>query len=87
MRSAVVLVPLLAAVATLAACQKTGDGEYKLTTPDIDKKGDTLTIGTDTATVRTPEIDAGMKRDTLVVDRPTVDVKRPDERKGATAGS
>ena len=87
MRSAIVLVPLFAAVAAVAACQKTGDGEYKVTTPGIDKKGDTLTIGTDTATVRTPEIDAGMKKDTLVVDRPTVDVKSPDERKGASAGS
>lgn len=64
-----------------------GDGEYQVKSPDVDKKGDTLTVGTDTATVRTPDVDAGMKKDTLIVDRPTVDVKTPAERKGDTAGS
>jgi len=73
--------------AALGACQKSGDGEYQVKTPDVDKKGDTLTVGTDTATVRTPDVDAGMKKDTLIVDRPTVDVKTPAERKGDTAGS
>jgi hypothetical protein len=75
----------LAAVATLGACQKTGEGEYQVKGPDVDKKGDTISIGTDTATVRTPAVDAGMTKDTIVVDRPTVDVKTPDERKGDTA--
>lgn len=81
--------PLLALtlVTTLGACQKSGDGEYQVKTPDVDKKGDTVTIGTDTATVRTPEVEAGMKKDTLVVDRPTVDVKTPAERRGDTAGA
>jgi hypothetical protein len=81
------LVPLLAltALTAVGACQKTGEGEYQVKGPDVDKKGDTITIGTDTATVRTPSVDAGMKKDTLVVDRPTVDVKTPAERKGDTA--
>jgi hypothetical protein len=77
----------LAAVTTLGACKKTGEGEFQVKGPDVDKKGDTITIGTDTATVRTPSVDAGVKTDTLVVPRPTVDVKTPAERKGDTARS
>ena len=75
----------LSALAALGACQKTGEGEYQVKGPDVDKKGDTITIGTDTATVRTPAVDAGMTKDTIVVDRPTVDVKTPAERRGDTA--
>jgi hypothetical protein len=77
----------LAILLVLGACQKTGEGEYQVKGPDVDKKGDTITIGTDTARVRTPSVDAGMKKDTLVVDRPTVDVKTPAERKGDTAAT
>ena len=81
------LVPLLAltALTAVGACQKTGEGEYQVKGPDVDKKGDTISIGTDTATVRTPTVDAGMKKDTLVVDRPTVDVKTPGERRTDSA--
>ena len=81
------LIPVLAltAVTTLGACKKTGEGEYQVKGPDVDKKGDTISIGTDTATVTTPSVDAGMKKDTLVVDRPTVDVKTPGERKADSA--
>ena len=71
----------LAGATALGACSKTGDGEYQVKGPDVDKKGDTITIGTDTATVRTPDVDVGTKKDTLIVDRPTVDVKSPAERK------
>jgi hypothetical protein len=77
----------LAIVATVGACKKTGEGEYQVKGPDVDKTGDTITIGTDTGTVRTPTVDAGMKKDTLVVPRPTVDVKTPAERKGDTAAT
>ena len=76
---------LVSILLLLGACQKSGEGEYQVKTPDVDRKGDTVTIGTDTATVRTPEVDAGMKKDTLIVDRPTVDVKTPAERRGDTA--
>jgi hypothetical protein len=68
----------LAAVSTLGACKKTGEGEYQVKTPEVDVK-------TDTHTVQTPSVDAGMTKDTLIVDRPTVDVKTPSERKGDTA--
>jgi hypothetical protein len=53
------------AVGVLAACQKTGEGEYEVERP---------TFGTTTDTVRTPDVDVGTKKDTLVVDRPTVRV-------------
>ena len=73
-----VAVLALAAVSTLGACKKTGEGEYQVKTPDVDVK-------TDTHTVQTPSVDVGTKKDTLVVDRPTVDVKTPGERKADSA--
>ena len=75
----------LAGLTALGACTKTGEGEYQVKGPDVDKKGDTISIGTDTATVKTPTVDAGMTKDTLVVDRPTVNVKTPGERRADSA--
>jgi hypothetical protein len=69
---------VLAAAASLGACTKTGEGEYQVKTPDIDVK-------TDTTTIQTPSVDAGMTKDTLIVDRPTIDVKTPSERKADSA--
>jgi hypothetical protein len=66
----------LAAAVTLSACSKTGEGEYKVKTPDID-----VNASVDTTTVRTPSVEAGVKTDTMIVKTPTVDVKTPDERK------
>ena len=66
------LIAALAIVTVAGACKKTGEGEYQVQTPDVN-------VSTDTATVRTPTVEAGMKKDTIVVDRPTVDVKRPGE--------
>lgn len=40
----------------IAACKKTGENEYQVKTP---------TIGTDTKTVTTPDIDVGTKKDTI----------------------
>lgn len=40
----------------IAACKKTGDNQYEVKTP---------TIGTDTHTVTTPDIDIGMRKDTI----------------------
>lgn len=62
------LVALTAAVMTLAGCKKTGEGEYEVQRP---------TVGTTTDTVRTPDVDVGTTTDTLVVKRPTVEVKNP----------
>jgi hypothetical protein len=72
-----VAVLALTAVSTLGACEKTGEGEFQVKTPEVDVK-------TDTTTIQTPSVDAGMTKDTLIVDRPTVDVKTPSERKGDT---
>ena len=66
----------LAAALTLAACSKTGEGEYKVKTPDVD-----MNVSTDTTTIRTPSVDVGTKTDTMIVKTPTVDVKSPAERK------
>jgi hypothetical protein len=83
--SKLVVILALTAVSALGACKKTGEGEYQVKGPDVDKKGDTISIGTDTATVQTPTVDAGMKKDTVVVDRPTVDVKTPADRRADSA--
>lgn len=55
----------LAALAGVAACQKTGEGEYQVETPDVD-------VSRDTTTVRTPDVDVGTDTATVVV--PDVDV-------------
>ena len=77
----------LASVATLAACEKTGEGEYQVRGPDVDRRGDTITIGTDTATIRVPTVDVGRTTDTLIVGRPTVDVNRPGGARPDTGGA
>ncbi len=56
-------VAALAAVALLAACKKTGEGEYQVKTPDID-------ISTDTTTIKTPDVD--IVKDTVNVITPKV---------------
>ena len=59
--------------AALGACKKTGEGEYKVETPDVN-------VSTDTHTVQTPSVDVGTKTDTMIVKTPTVDVNTPEER-------
>jgi hypothetical protein len=65
----------------LAACKKTGDNQYQVETP---------TIGTDTHTVKTPDVDVGSKidtintpvvgtqKDTLIVTKPVVGTKKTE---------
>ena len=65
----------------LAACKKTGDNTYQVQTP---------TIGTDTHTVTTPDVDVGSKvdtintpvvgtqKDTIIVDKPVVGSKKTE---------
>jgi hypothetical protein len=59
----------MVAAATLAACEKTGEGEYEVERP---------VMGTVTDTVETPTVDVGT--DTMKVKVPDVDVKTPAER-------
>ena len=66
----------IVAVATLAACKKTGEGEYEVDKP---------VVGTTKDTVQTPTVDVGSKTDTMIVKTPDVDVKTPAERRGDTA--
>ena len=68
------LVVALAALTTLSACKKTGDGQYEVQKP---------VIGTETDTVNTPSVETGTVKDTVTITRPTVDVKSPDENKKA----
>lgn len=69
------MVLALAATAALGACNKTGEGEYQVETPDVD-----VNVSTDTTTVKTPTVDVGTTQDTMIVNRPTVDVDGPDNK-------
>lgn len=72
----------IAALTAVAACKKTGEGEYQVQTPDVDVKTDTTTVRTptvdvrkDTATVTVPKVD--VRKDTATVTVPKVRVKKP----------
>ena len=66
------LVVALAALTTLSACKKTGEGQYEVQKP---------VVGTETDTVNTPSVETGTVKDTVTITRPTVDVKSPEENK------
>lgn len=68
-------ITLLAAITTLGACSKTGEGEYQVETPDVD-------VSTDTTTIQTPSVE--VNRDTIQMEVPDVDVKTPAERRGTS---
>ena len=68
------LVVALAALTTLSACKKTGEGQYEVQKP---------VIGTEKDTVNTPSVETGTVKDTITITRPTVDVKTPEENKKA----
>ena len=55
-------------VTALTACKKTGEGQYQVTTPDVN-------VSQDTHTVNTPSVD--VKKDTHTVVTPKVEVKKP----------
>ena len=65
-----VAVAALLAVSSLAACKKTGEGEFEVEKP---------VVGTVTDTVNTPSID--VTTDTATIKVPTIDVKSADENK------
>jgi hypothetical protein len=79
MRKTLLGVALL--VLPLAACKKTGENEYQVKTP---------TVGTETKTVTTPDVDVGSKKDTintpvvgtqketLIVNKPVVGTKKTE---------
>jgi hypothetical protein len=74
------LVVAIAALTTLSACKKTGEGQYEVQKP---------VIGTETDTVNTPSVETGTVKDTINVPTvgtekkevtlPKVDVKKPKE--------
>jgi hypothetical protein len=73
----------LAALAILGACQKTGDGEYQVKTPEVNVSSDTHTVrtptvdvGTKTESVTTPVV--GTKPETLIVQKPVVGGKQTE---------
>lgn len=61
------LVVTLAALTTLSACKKTGEGQYEVQKP---------VIGTETDTVHTPTIETGTVKDTITV--PTVGTEKKE---------
>lgn len=64
MRKTAAMLGLVAAFA-FAACDRTGENEYEVETPDVD-------VGTNVDTIRTPDVDVNTGEDTVTV--PTVDV-------------
>lgn len=67
----VVLAAALLAVATVAGCKKTGEGEFEVERPVVGTVTDTIntpSIGTDTATVTVPTVGT----DTQQIKVPTV---------------
>lgn len=74
-----ILALAVAAATVLGACQKTGEGEFKVATPDVD-----VNVSTDTTTVRTPTVDVDTRPETTIVNVPDIDVKGPNEGKGET---
>lgn len=67
----------LSLAAALGACQKTGEGEYQVKTPDVN-------VSTDTATIRTPSVDVRTEPETVITNVPKVDVQTPAERQAGT---
>lgn len=70
----------LVALTSLAACKKTGEGEYEVQKPVIGTQTDTVhtpsvEVGTDTHTVVTPKVD--VQKDTSKIVTPKVTVKKP----------
>lgn len=70
----------VAALSTLGACKKTGEGQYEVQKP---------VVGTETDTVNTPSIETGTVKDTINVPTvktekkevtlPKVEVKKPKQ--------
>jgi len=61
------LVVAVAALTTLSACKKTGEGQYEIQKP---------VIGTETDTVNTPTVETGTVKDTITV--PTVGTEKKE---------
>jgi hypothetical protein len=57
----------LAALTTLSACKKTGEGQYEVQKP---------VIGTESDTVNTPSVETGTVKDTITV--PTVGTEKKE---------
>jgi hypothetical protein len=76
----VTLAVAIAALWTLSACKKTGEGQYEVQKP---------VVGTETDTVNTPTVETGTVKDTINVPTvktekkevtlPKVEVKKPKE--------
>jgi len=60
---------LAVALAAVAGCRKTGEGQYEVDKP---------VIGTEKDTVTTPSVDVGTRKDTVTV--PTVETKKKEVR-------
>lgn len=79
MRKLTIAIALVAAT-SMAACKKTGEGEYEVQKPVIGTTTDTVhtpsvEVGTDTHTVTTPKVE--VKKDSTKIVTPKVKVKTP----------
>jgi hypothetical protein len=75
----------LATLALSSACKKTGENEYKVTTPDVNVSADTHTVttpdvelGSKVDTINTPTM--GTQKETLIVNKPVVGTKKTEVR-------
>lgn len=70
----------LAAMCTLSACKKTGEGTYEVQKPVVGTQTDTVKtptvdVSTETTSVTVPKVE--VKKDTAKVKVPKVEVKKP----------
>ena len=73
---------LVAAALALAACKKTGEGEYQVQVPKVTLDTATVhtpTVGTTTDTVNVPVV--GTQKDTVIVNKPVVGTKRTEVKR------
>jgi acyl-CoA hydrolase len=72
-------VAAIAAVVSISACKKTGDGEYQVEKPVVGTQTDTIhtptvDVGTQTTTVAVPKVE--VKKDSATIKTPTITVKK-----------
>ncbi len=77
-------VAAIAAVVSISACKKTGEGEYQVEKPVVGTQTDTINtpsidVGTDSATVNVPKVE--VKSDQATIKVPTVRVNSPSDNK------
>ncbi len=82
----VTLAAAIAAILAVSACEKTGEGEYKVEKPVVGTETETvetpsIETGTATDTISVPDVDVDVNTEKKEVKVPTVDIETPEERR------